>query len=126
MDTNVETEVVFNKKTMKALDQMPDDIVYSIAVQTLDMSIPVIPQSEAVNHKGTLRRKSKAGGVRGSDGDYFIGSYTNYASYVWAMNDETTNWTTPGTHSQWYTRVLKENGQVIIDNAINQTWKDNV
>lgn len=118
---HVDAQIEWDKKTMKALDLMPDEIVYSIAKQTLDMSIPIIPKDT-----GILRIASEAGGVRGSDGDYFIGSYKDYASHVWDMDDLTTNWTTPGTHSQWYARTLQENGKVIMENAINQTWKDNV
>ena len=115
-----------NLITEKKLSKLPDQVMYAIAKQTLDMSINIIPKSDTPSHSGTLRISSSAGGVRGSDGNYFIGSYTTYASYVWNMNDTSTNWTTPGTHSQWYARTLKEHGKLIIDNAVNRTWKENM
>ena len=122
----VTTEIVWNKKVQKGLEILPDSILYAVAKQTLDFSIPIIPMSDMVNHAGTLRRSSSSAGVRKGANGYFVGSFTNYASYVWTLDDNTTNWTTPGTHSQWYARTLKEKGKVIIDNAINQSWKDNM
>ena len=115
-----------NQQVKKALKEMPDDFLYSVAKQTLDISYPYIPMSNLKNHAGTLRRSTISGGVRGADKDYYIGSYTAYASHVWSMNDNTTNWTTPNTHSQWFARVLKEKGQGIIEQAISQAWKENM
>lgn len=123
---DVSYEIDWNKKTKRGLEVLPDEILYSIAKQTLDISYPSIPMSNLVNHAGTLRRASMSGGVKGGNGDYYIGSYTKYASRVWSMDDATTNWTTPETHSQWYARTLQKKGQVILDNAINQTWKENM
>lgn len=123
---NVTYEFKWDKKTENGLNNIPNDILYSIAKQVLDMSQPIIPKSNIPNHRGTLRRATASGGVRGGNGDYYIGSYTNYASSVWKMNDSTTHWTTPGTHSQWFARTLKQNGAVITNNAINQSWKENM
>lgn len=114
-----------NLKTEKGLKKIPDDVLYSIARQTLDLSYTTIPLSGEKN-AGKLRNTSMAHGVRKGYGGYFIGSFTNYAQYVWKMNDERTNWTTPGTHSQWYARTLKEKGKMILDNAVNKTWKENM
>lgn len=119
-------EFKWDKKTENGLNHIPNDILYSIAKQVLDMSAPIIPKSNIPNHKGTLRLATSNGGVRGGNGDYYIGSYTNYASRVWKMNDATTHWTTPGTHSQWFARTLKQNGAVITNNAIEQAWKENM
>lgn len=116
----------WDKRTKNGLNRIPNDILYVVAKQTLDMSQPIIPKSDIPNHSGTLRRSTASGGVRGGNGDYYIGSYTNYASYVWSLNDSTTNWTTPGTHSQWFSRVLKSYGNVIINNAINKAWKEDL
>lgn len=123
---NVTYEFKWDKKAENGLNNIPNDILYSIAKQVLDMSQPIIPKSNIPNHRGTLRRATASGGVRGGNGDYYIGSYTNYASSVWKMNDSTTHWTTPGTHSQWFARTLKQNGAVITNNAINQSWKENM
>lgn len=113
-----------NVLTENKLKRVPDHILYAVAKQTLDISIPIIPMSMKVNHAGTLRRSSAQRGVSNCEGGYCIGSYTDYASHVWSLNDATTNWTTPGTHSQWFARTLKEKGKVILENAINQGWKD--
>lgn len=115
-------EVVWNPKVMKGLTIIPDDILYTIAKQTLDLSQPLIPKSNTPNHSGTLRRATASGGVRGGNGDFYIGSYTSYASHVWGM-PESTNWTTPGTNNKWFARTLKQHNAVIVNNAINQSWR---
>lgn len=119
METSVEFK--WNPKVKNGLKVIPDDILYSIAKQTLDFSKPLIPMSKIPNHAGTLMRSSFAQGVRGSKGDYYIGSYTNYAKSVWNM--ENVNWTTPGTNNKWFARALKKHSQTIINNSINQSWK---
>ena len=117
----VEVKVEFNNKTMNGLKRIPNDALFSMAKQTLDLSEPIIPKSNTKNHAGTLRRATASGGVRGGFGDYYIGSYTNYAKYVWKM--ENVHWTTPGTNNKWFVRALKKHQATIIDNAINQSWK---
>lgn len=119
MDVNCELK--WNPKVHFGLKKIPSDILYSIAKQTLDMSIPMIPMSKKKGHAGTLRRSSVRGGVRGSKNDYYIGSYTKYAKHVWNM--ENVNWTTPGTNNKWYARTLKKYSSTIINNAINQSWR---
>lgn len=115
---DITAEIQWNKHTENALHKAPDVILYKIARITLDKSYPVIPKD---TH--TMARTSMAGGVRGSNGDYYIGSYTNYASHVWTMPDST-NWTTPGTNNKWYARTLKNSGHLILDSAINKSWKE--
>ena len=121
----VVAELEWDDKTYKSLQHLPDDTLYAVAKQTLDRSIPYIPMSNLVNHAGTLRRSSSAGGVRGTKGDYYIGSYTSYASSVWRM-PEGTNWTTPETNNKWFARTLNMFGKNILDSAINKSWKDNM
>lgn len=122
----VSCKLDWDKKTKKGLERIPKEILVAVAKQTLDMSIPMIPMSNTKGHSGTLRRSSGRGesGVHLTSDGCYIGSFTNYASSVWKMNDTTTNWTTPGTHSQWFARTLKRNGTTIINNAINQSWKE--
>lgn len=114
----VSVEFDINRNTMNALKNIPNVIMYKVARQTLDLSYPIIPKD---THK--MARTSNAMGVRGSSGNYYIGSYTNYASNVWNMS-ENTNWTTPNTNNKWFTRALKQHGKTILDNAINQAWKE--
>lgn len=116
---NCNVEFKPNVKTQNGLKKVPDVVLYTIAREVLDMSQTIIPKD-----KGKLRSSSMSAGVRGVPGDYYIGSYTDYASYVWQMPDATTNWTEPGTHSQWYIRTMKEKGEVIINNAVNRAWKE--
>ena len=119
MDVSVEFK--FNQKVLNGLKVIPDDVLFEIAKQTLDLSVPMIPMSKIVGHSGTLRRSSISGGVRGGRNDYYIGSYTNYAKHVWNM--EGVNWTTPGTNNKWYARTLKKHSSTIINNAVNQSWR---
>ena len=119
---DVDAELRLNPKVMNGLKQIPDDILYTIAKETLDYSQPITPMSKMKNHAGTLRRETASGGVKGGNGDYYIGSYTNYAKYVWKM-PSSTNWTTPGTNNKWFVRALKEHQATIIDNAINKAWR---
>ena len=119
---DVDAELRLNPKTMGGLKRIPDAVLYTIAKETLDYSQPITPMSKMKNHAGTLRRETASGGVKGSNGDYYIGSYTNYAKYVWKM-PSSTNWTTPNTNNKWFVRALKEHQATIIDNAINKAWR---
>lgn len=112
-------DVKLNKTTFNKIQNAPDKIVYSVASNTLHRSYPTIPMSNE-KYKGQLRRSSMAYGVRGSNAIYKIGSNTSYAKYVWVMNNETTNWTTPGTGSQWYINYLKKHGKQLIAESIKE------
>lgn len=107
-----------NEKVQKGLKEIPDIVLYTIARDVLDASYTTIPRDT-----NKLRSSSMGAGVRGGNGDYYIGSYTDYASYVWKMPDST-NWTEPGTRGQWYTRTMQEKGEVIVNNAVNKAWKE--
>ena len=103
----------------KLLNVYPDNIVYQVARMTLDMAYTIIPLSKRKN-AGQLRRSSMAAGVRGSNKNYYIGSYTDYAKYVWVMPDESTHWSTPGTHSEWYKRYWNKSGQSVINTVLER------
>lgn len=110
-------EFKWNEKTKKGLEEIPSTILYKIARQTLDMSYPIIPKDTK-----TMSRQTMANGVRGSSQDYYIRSSPEYASYVWKMTN--VNWTTPGTNNQWFARALKQYGSTIINNSLQQAWKE--
>lgn len=112
-------DVKLNQKTFNKIQNAPDKIIYSVASNTLHRSYPTIPLSNR-KYKGQLRRSSMTYGVRGSNAIYKIGSDTNYAKYVWVMNNETTNWTTPGTGSKWYINYLKKHGKQLIAESIKE------
>lgn len=119
---DIDAELRLNPKVMGGLKRIPDDILYTIANETLSFSEEIIPMSKIKNHAGTLRRETASGGVKGGNGDYYIGSYTSYAKHVWNMPSGT-NWTTSGTNNKWFARALKQNQAVIINNAINKSWR---
>lgn len=108
-----------NPRVDNGLKKLPDDMLYAIAKQVLDMSYTTIPKD---THKMAI--STQAGGVRRGNGEMTIGSYTDYATYVWNMNN--VNWTTPGTNNKWFTRTLKKHGAVILHNAVNRAWKENM
>ena len=112
-------DVNLNHKTFNKIQNAPDKIIYSVASNTLHRSYPTIPMSNE-KYKGQLRRSSMAFGVRGSNATYIIGSNTSYAKDVWVMNNETTNWTTPGTGSKWYINYLKKHGKQLIAESIKE------
>lgn len=112
-----------NLKTQYALNKIPDEVLYAVAKETLDMtySKEYFPKKTT-----TMERSSMSGGVRGGNHEYYIGSFTDYASRVWNYPQETTNWTNPLSKSQWYAYTLKHFGQLIIDTAVTKAWKDNL
>ena len=114
-------EVNLNKQTEKAMKEMPNDVLYNVAKITLDLTYPIIPKDTK-----KMALETVANGVRKEDEGWYLESSPEYASHVWVMNDDTTNWTTEGTHSQWFARTLQESGETIIQTAIDQAWKENM
>lgn len=114
---DVVAQIDWNKHTLNGLREIPDRILYKVAKETLDLSYPTIPKDTT-----TMARSSMSGGVRGGNGDFYIGSYTDYAKYPWNM--EGVNWTTPGTNNKWFARALKTHGATIINSAIDKGWKE--
>ena len=96
----------------------PDKIMYAFARLTLDRTYQHIPLSNKVN-SGRLRTSSMAYGVKGSNGEYSIGSRTSYAKYVWNMGSGT-NWSTPGTYGKWYEKTCKELKKNLLSVAVKQ------
>ena len=113
-------EFQWNPQIRPFLKRVPDEILYSIARQTLDMAV----SKEYVPWRtGDMMMTGMENGVRGGNGDYWIGNFTNYASSVWKM-PQSTNWTNPQSKSKWYAYTLNRHGKTIIDNAITKGWKD--
>lgn len=110
----MECKVIWNLKAKKELLEAPNKITYAVARQTLDRAYTTIPKDN-----GRMRRTSTAAGVRGTDGNYYIGSYTSYASKVWKM-PSSTNWSEPGTNNKWYERTWKKYGKTIQQNVVER------
>lgn len=98
----------------KIVQEVPDKIVYDIAAQTLSITYPTIPE-----RTGKMRQSSLGRGVQGSNKNYRIGSYTDYATYVYNMPDKT-HWTTPGTNAEWFNRIWQKSGKSIVSNVIER------
>ena len=101
----------------KILKQIPDRIIFSLARTTLDLSFPIMPELT-----GKMKSTSLAKGVQGGDGVYRIGSYTDYASYVYVM-PQSTHWTTPGTQAHWFHHTLEKYGNIILQEAVEREFK---
>lgn len=115
MNTDVKVKVRYNTKTMNLLKQAPNKITFSIARQYLDIVTPSIPRDT-----GRMRLETLRYGVKPIENGYQLCSNTNYANYVYNMDNNTTNWTTPGTESQWFIREWQRKGQGICMNAIKR------
>lgn len=98
----------------KEVLEASDKIMYAIARQTLDRSLVHIPLKS-----GKMRQTSMSAGIRGSNGNYYIGSYTDYAKYVWVM-PSTTNWSEPGTFGKWYQETYKKFMKNIVSISIKE------
>lgn len=119
MANDVSVSVKWEPGAKMALMSAPDKMMYAIARQTLDRTFPHIPMSR---RKGVvhMRQTSMAAGVRGSDGNYYIGSYTDYAKYVWVMPRKT-HWSEPGTFGKWYQETYKK----FMKNIVSVSIKEN-
>lgn len=116
---NETVELRWNPGVQKNLTEtIPDKIIQEVARDTLDLTYPSIPEKT-----GKTKRSSKAAGVRGGNGEYWIGSYTNYAKHVYVMDNAKTHWTTPGTNSYWYKEYWLKHGQAILSMVLERNKK---
>lgn len=111
---NVEVKFKLKPKLVEKLNETCDRMIYTIADETLKQSKSVIPY-----RTGKMYNSSISAGVKGSNLNYYIGSYTDYAEHVWNFPDNT-HWTTPGTNNRWFERVWKEKEKLITLNAIER------
>lgn len=98
----------------KEVLEASDKIMYAIARQTLNRSLVHIPFKS-----GKMRQTSMEAGIRGSNGNYYIGSYTDYAKYVWVMPRKT-HWSEPGTFGKWYQETYKKFMKNIVSISIKE------
>lgn len=120
-----------NKKTYQELEEFPDKIVFEFARQLLDLTIPTIPMSKpsgmsfgtkSGHTSGYLRRSTANAGVKNSGKTVYLESPAEYAPIVYNYPDNKTNWSTPGTHSQWFDRMYKQQGKAIFD-RVSERYK---
>lgn len=119
----MKVDLKWNRQTKKLLETLPDKIVQEIALETLNLTAPIIPMSSALERnltRGRLRRETVASGVQKNGKTYYLESPTYYANYVYNFNDSTTNWSTPDTHSKWFERTWQKQGKLITDRTIER------
>lgn len=105
--------VKINNNTIDKLKNMPDKITYAVARQTLDR----IGSSKITPYKtGKMEETMFSTGVKGSDGNYSIGNYTNYASYVYKF-PQSVNWTNPLSKAKWFETFWKSQGKSVLENV---------
>lgn len=115
MIDSVNVELIWEPGAKEKLtEDTPDKIMYEIAAQTLTLTEPTIPYRTGKMHQSTLAK-----GVQGSNCKYHIGSYTDYAAYVYVM-PQSTNWTTPGTNAYWFRETWQKYGNNIIQQSIER------
>ncbi len=108
-------KVIWNKGAYdKITKEVPDHIVYEVARETLDLVMPTIPE-----RTGKMKQTTLARGVQGGNKNYRIGSYTDYAKYVYVMPDKT-HWTTPGTNAHWFSEYWQKHGKSIVDSVVER------
>lgn len=115
---SISSDFKWNAGAKNKILEAPNKITYGIAQKTLDLSYNHIPLSKGKG-RGKLRQTSKSAGVRGTDGDYYIGSYTSYAKYVWLM-PKSTNWSEPDTFGKWYEETYKKVSKSLIGGSIKE------
>ena len=116
MINGVELHFSENKHLKKEFEKHIGNILYDVARQCLDSSYSITPRTT-----GKMANTSMAKGVQtASYNDKYIGNYTDYAIYVWKMNADRTNWTTPGTTSKWFENTMKSKGATFILNAVSK------
>lgn len=109
-------EVKWNRTAKKEITETtPNRIVYECARRLLDMSYITIPKDS-----GKMRLTSTSRGVFTEGKGYAIGSFTDYAKFVWNLPEKRTHWSTPGTTSKWYARYWERYGESIFKNAVER------
>lgn len=111
---SISAKLTWNKEEKKKLEEVSNIVPYEVARNLLDVTFSHIPKDT-----GKMRKTSMSAGVRGSNGDYYIGSYTSYAMRVWLM-PSTTNWSEPGTYGKWYERVWTSKGDMMLQNSLKR------
>ena len=104
----------WNKTIKKKIEQMPDRMMYAIARTTLDNvgAMQVTPYLSGRTEQSMFYR-----GVQKDANGYYIGNFTDYASYVYKM-PQSTNWTRPSTKAQWFETVWNQKGEAITNECI--------
>lgn len=109
-------ELHWNERTKTLLKQAPDKMMYAIARRTLDEvgSSKITPYDT-----GRMERSMYSSGVKQDSQGYYIGDFTDYATYVYDYGNET-NWSRPTTEPQWFDSYWKMRGAGITDECVRE------
>lgn len=104
----------WDKPNKKKLEELPDKAVYAIARATLDQvgSMQITPYLT-----GNMERTMYSAGVRKGNYGYYIGDFTDYASYVYQM-PQRTNWTRSSSRAHWFKDLWTKKGEAITNETI--------
>lgn len=113
---SVEATLKWDEKTKINLQKAPEKVMRSIARQTIDIT----GSSKVTAYDtGKTERSMYAQGVQGDMASgFYIGNFTDYASYVYVKSG--VNWTNPNTQTRWFEYIWKTKGAGIIDRAIKE------
>ena len=113
---SINATLKWNEKTKINLQKAPEKIMYQIARETLDLT----GSSKVTAYDtGKTEQSMYKEGVKGDfNSGYYIGNFTDYASYVYYKSG--VNWTNPNTKTKWFEYIWKKHGNSIINNAIKE------
>ena len=109
-------ELHWNENTKRLLTQAPDKMMYAIARRTLDEvgSSKITPYDT-----GRMERSMYSSGVKKDGQGYYIGNFTDYATYVYDYGNGT-NWSRATTEPQWFDYYWKLRGAGITDECVRE------
>lgn len=103
---------------IKDINRFEDRMVYNVAVYTREYAKGT---SAFPRRTGKLQRSEVASPVVGNNKNYGLVAGTDYAKYVWRMNN--VKWTNPSTKPQWYYTVFKNQKEKIMGQALGSSLK---
>lgn len=110
----IDASFEWNKHTKKLLEEAPEKMLRQVARMTLDLTGS--SKVTAYNTGKTEQSMYTAGVAGNMNSGFYIGNFTNYASYVYPKHN--VHWTNPNTQPKWFEYIWERNGQMITDTAI--------
>lgn len=107
-------EVKWNPSTKAKLEKLPDKVVYAIARATMDS---LIASQFTPWKSGKMERSMAAKGVQKDGSGYYIGNFTDYASRVYNL-PQNTNWSRKTSKAHWLETLWHIKGDSITNTCI--------
>ena len=110
----VDATFKWNEKTKILLQNAPEKILRQVARETLDRTGS---SKVTAYNTGKTERSMYTHGVQGNfEEGFYIGNFTDYASYVYPKSG--VNWTNANTQTKWFEFIWTKYGKGILNNAI--------